>query len=256
MGSTPLYDALSADYDRFVDWPERRAHDLPFVVGEIGPAPRRILDVACGTGGHAIALAQRGYGVVGADISTGMIARARENAAREAVTVRFVEAGFGELATRVGGGFDGLICLGNSLPHVPDAAALREALADFAQVVRPGGVCIIQQRNFDLVACERQRFMPLQAHREGDREWLFLRFYDFEGDRIRFNMVVLRREGTVWTYDVQASELWPIFHRPLLDLLEEVGFGPVQVYGGLGRTPFHVETSGSLVISAGRRGPG
>jgi len=46
-----------------------------------GAEPRRLLDLGCGTGNHAIPLARRGYTVAGVDISEAMLARAREKAA-------------------------------------------------------------------------------------------------------------------------------------------------------------------------------
>ena len=41
------------------------------------PAPAKILDYGCGTGDIAAALAAKGYGVMGRDVSASMIARAR-----------------------------------------------------------------------------------------------------------------------------------------------------------------------------------
>jgi glycine/sarcosine N-methyltransferase len=251
MSETPLYDAFSGDYDRFVGWEGRLAYDLPFLVEELGRAgARRVLDVACGTGWHTISLSQRGYEVVGADISTRMIEHARENAAREGAPVRFVQAGFGQLAGQVDKGFDGLICMGNSLPHVPDAEALRETLVDFAAVLRAGGVLITQQRNFDQVWSEHQRFMPLQTRDEGNKEWLFFRFYDFGEETIIFNMVTLKREGREWEYQVQATELWPILQDHLVEQLEAIGFSEITCYGNLRRSPFAPEQSGNLVVVA------
>ncbi|MCZ7542154.1 MAG: class I SAM-dependent methyltransferase [Anaerolineae bacterium] len=165
--TTPLYDAFSTDYDRFVDWPARLAYEMPFIEAQLAAvSARRVLDTACGTGQHALALAARGYDVVGADVSEGMVARAREHAAASPYRARFEVAGFGALAARVGRGFDALLCLGNSLPHALTDAALHEALADFAAALRPGGLLLIQNRNFDAVMAARARWMPPQAHRE------------------------------------------------------------------------------------------
>jgi SAM-dependent methyltransferase len=251
MNETPLYDAFSGDYDRFVNWEGRLSRDLPFLEGELRRAgARRVLDVACGTGWHAIALSQREYEVIGADISIKMIERARENAAREGASVHFVQAGFGQLAGQVDKSFDGLLCMGNSLPHVPDADALRATLVDFAAVLRPSGVLIIQQRNFDQVWSERQRFMPLQTHDEDDSDWLFFRFYDFGEEKITFNMVTLKRNEGKWDYQIQATELWPIFRDHLVEQLEAIGFGEITCYGNLRREPFSPEQSGNLVIVA------
>ena len=113
-----MYDEFSADYDRFMNWPARLAAEMPFIEGRLQAiGARRVLDVACGTGMHAVALAQRGYSVAGADFSTGMVERARANAATAAPVlssvaggeprlgrgdVRFEVAGFGELALTFG----------------------------------------------------------------------------------------------------------------------------------------------------------
>jgi len=118
-------------------------------------------------------------------------------------------------------------------------------------------VLIIQQRNFDQVCRQRQRFMPLQTRQAEDREWLFFRFYDFGEELITFNMVTLERKGGRWDYRVQATELRPIFRRELVSLLGRTGFEGVVCYGNLRRAPFVPEASGNLVVVAYRaRGGG
>ena len=253
--TTPLYDAFSDDYDRFVDWPARLAYELPFIEAQLAAAgARRALDAACGTGKHALALAERGYTVVGADLSAGMIARAQANAASNQ-KVCFVTAGFGELAGRAGRDFDALLCLGNSLPHALTEAALRAALADFAATVRTGGVLLIQNRNFDAVIARRARWMEPQAHREPNREWLFVRFYDFNPDgTLTFNVLTLRRAGVgAWEQQVEATALRPWLYDELVRAVEAAGFGDVRSYGDMAGAPFDPERSGNLVISARRQ---
>jgi ubiquinone/menaquinone biosynthesis C-methylase UbiE len=254
MNETPLYDAFSGDYDRFVNWQRRLGHDLPFLTEELEHAEaQRVLDVACGTGWHSIALSQRGYDVVGSDISARMIERAQQNASREGAPTRFVHAGFGQLVRHVDESFGGLLCMGNSLPHVSDAQALRETLLDFSEVLRPGGVLIIQQRNFDQVWSEQQRFMPLETYSEDGEEWLFFRFYDFKDATIAFNMVIMRQDEGVWDYHVESTQLWPIFKDHLVEQLQSVGFDDITCYGNLRRVPFDPDRSGNLVVVA-RRG--
>jgi glycine/sarcosine N-methyltransferase len=103
-----VYDDLSSDYDRFVDWQGRLTAELPFIERQLASVrARRVLDAACGTGKHAIALAERGYEIVGTDLSVGMVEWARADAAAARIDVRFEAAGFGELgaATRPSSGF-------------------------------------------------------------------------------------------------------------------------------------------------------
>ncbi len=49
----------------------------------------KILDIGCGTGRHDIELAKRGYNVTGIDLSSSMLAKAREKAAKSDVNVDF-----------------------------------------------------------------------------------------------------------------------------------------------------------------------
>ncbi len=251
--AVPLYDPFSADYDRFVNWEGRLAYELPFIEQQLTASGAwRILDTACGTGMHTVALAQRGYDVTGADLSVGMIERARENVASAGVKARFVVAGFGELAAKAGDGFDALLCLGNSLPHVLTAEALHETLTDFATVLRPGGLLLIQNRNFDAVIAARARWMPPQAHREDSREWLFIRFYDFNPNgTLTFNIVTLRRdEASEWAQQIEATTLRPLLHADLLNAVAAAGFGDAACYGDMQGAPFDPETSSNLIVTA------
>jgi glycine/sarcosine N-methyltransferase len=251
VNQVPLYDALAADYDRFVDWKGRLSRELPFFSRLFDRhGVRRVLDAACGTGHHAIALAQQGYQVVGADLSPAMVERARDNASAAGVDVVFAVAGLGDLAAL--GVFDAAICLGNSLPHVLTAEAVACALADFAAVLRPGGLLVIQNRNFDRVWVERQRFMSPQSHRDGDEEWLFLRFYDFHGETVTFNMIRLQRREGEWVQVVESTELRPIFRDDLALALAGAGFGRVVFYGGYGGSAYDPAHSGDLIAVATR----
>jgi len=250
MSQVPLYDALAVDYDRFVNWEGRLAHEMPFferLFQEHGV--ERVLDAACGTGQHALALARRGYDVVGADLSAPMIERARQNAAAAGLDVAFVVAGLGDLA-RLGENLDAVLCLGNSLPHLLTAAEVADALVDFAAVLRPGGLLVIQNRNLDRVWAEQERFMPPQVHREEGQEWLFVRFYDFHRTTLTFNMLRLRRGQEGWEQDVEATDLRPIFQRDLGLGLAEAGFAQVAFYGDYEGSAFDAQESGDLIAVA------
>jgi SAM-dependent methyltransferase len=247
-----MYDDFSVDYDRFVNWPERLAMELPFIEGQLQAAAAcRVLDTACGTGRHAIALAKQGYEVVGTDLSVEMIERARANARAAGVDVWFEAVGFGELAVRVGTGFDAVLCLGNSLPHLLTSADLAKALADFGTCLRPGGSFLIQNRNFDAVMSCGERWMDPQAYREGETEWTFLRFYDFEPDGLlTFNVVTLRRGGEgAWSQQVATTRLRPLRQAELLAALEAAGFGEIACWGDMQGSPFELESNGNLVVS-------
>jgi SAM-dependent methyltransferase len=248
----PLYDALAVDYDRFVNWEGRLAHELPFFLSLFrAHGVSYVLDAACGTGHHAFSLSSRGYTVAGADLSTRMIEQGRQNAVAQDVEVSFKVAGLGELVEAFGAGSqDAVLCLGNSLPHLLSAAELQRALVDFAGVLRPGGLAIVQNRNFDRVWAEQDRFMPPQSYRDAQGEWLFVRFYDFHPETVTFNMIRLWRTEGDWQYSVEATELRPIFHDDLVAGLGAAGFGEIRLYGSYEGSAFEPTQSGDLIAVA------
>ena len=249
----PLFDDFSPYYDLFVNWPNRLVNELPFIVDRLRQVgARRIVDAACGTGQHGIALARAGYQVTCAEPAAGMLRQAARNAAEAQVAIEPVPAGFSELHTALGGQFDAVLCLGNSLVHALTYQALVEALADFVAVLRPGGILIAQTRNYDRVLRERQRFMPLEAAEADGREYLFFRFLDFGEDLLTFNMVTMIKEGGVWRYEVGST-----LHRPLTMVeadaaLGEAGFRQWDFYGDYQGHPFEAEESADLILVAKR----
>jgi glycine/sarcosine N-methyltransferase len=250
----PMYDSLSSDYDRFVDWQSRLAIELPFIIEKLNEnSTRVILDAASGTGMHAIALSRLGYQACGADISRGMVERARMNANSAGVQTHFDIAGFGGLAQKFGSGsFDAVLCLGNSLPHLLSRPDLDQALVDFVACLKPGGLLLIQNRNFDAVIANHERWMEPQSHSEGQVEWIFQRFYDFEPDGLlTFNLVTLKRTmQSKWTQEVVTSRMRPILKVELLFSLSAAGFVSLIPYGNMAGAPFNPETSSNLIVVA------
>jgi 2-polyprenyl-3-methyl-5-hydroxy-6-metoxy-1,4-benzoquinol methylase len=90
---TQWYESLFANYGRSYDkesFTQGTLGEVDFVERELGAdRSKRILDIGCGTGRHAIELAKRGYRVTGFDLSEGQLRTAREKAAVAGVAVEF-----------------------------------------------------------------------------------------------------------------------------------------------------------------------
>jgi SAM-dependent methyltransferase len=259
MNNVNAYDQFSEDYDRFVNWDARLAVEIPFLASELKPqkpsenGPVFVLDAACGTGQHVIALSKLGFQCAGADYSARMIETAQYNATVNNLEIPFKQAGFGELAEAFGKeSFDRLVCLGNSLPHVLDEVHMMQTLADFRAVLRPGGKIIFQNRNFDQVMRTRNRWMPPQTHHEGEKTWIFTRFYDFDPDgRITFNIMTLFSErGGEFQQRMISTRLWPLQQAEMVELLERAGFTRIRFFGDLQGADYEPAASGNLVITA------
>ena len=257
MDPQEFYDSLGWDYDRMVSWQSRIAREAPFftrLFEENGV--RRVLDAACGTGVHAIEFARQGLRSAGADLSPAMIGQARENARAAGVEVNLQTAAFGELSRRFTGPFDALTCLGNSLPHLVDYSSLATALSDFASLLRPGGVCVIQNRNYDRLLRDRQRFMPPAAREDGEGETLFLRITDFPppaeraSEIIQFTIVTLKKRDGSWNQTACTTPLRALRRETIERALSAAGFSSTQVYGSFTLAAFDAPDTGDLIAVA------
>lgn len=254
-----MYDKLASIYDYFVNWKSRLAYELPFLEQQLrtlgeDPSQIRVMDTACGTGHHAIALAKLGFQMYGSDLFPEMVSLADANAKAAGEQVSFRTAGFGRISESFGqpGEFDAVLCLGNSLPHVDSNEDLKKTLQDFKQLLRSGGMLLLQMRNFDLVMGEKKRWMEPQTVKDGATEWLFLRFYDFEADgKIQFNILSLHREENAhWQTQLTSTHLLPIHSEQLKKELGALGFRDIQLFGNLAAEPYAANSSADMVLIA------
>ena len=128
----------------------------------------RALDVGCGGGLLAEALARAGATVVAADLAPGMIEVARLHAAGAGLSIDYRLASARQLAASEPAGFDVVTCM-EMLEHVPEPAALFDS---FACLLKSGGSLFVStlNRNFRafvvaIVGAEYlTRFLPAGTH--------------------------------------------------------------------------------------------
>ena len=128
----PFYDSFTAEYP-YDEW----LSDLEGWARDCGLRGRRLLDVACGTGNSFLPMLERGYAVVGCDLSPSMLARARAKADGRA---RVVRADMRALPWR--GRFDLVTCIDDSMNYLLSTGDLVAALRSMAQTLVPGGLAV------------------------------------------------------------------------------------------------------------------
>jgi SAM-dependent methyltransferase len=235
------FDELALAYDQTIDWESRLERELPFILASFPIGKRlRILDVACGSGRHAVALAKQGHEVYAFDISKAMIRFASELAASESVHVSFEVADMLELENRQSGPFDLIICLGNSAA---------------ASVLSESGVLVFQVLNFEAVEEQGIRFMPTRTGTLHSGEHItFSRFLDYTQGDIEKAILVLSSiiEGNEKSPVVETQSVLRITRQTILDAVEMCGLKQYELYGNYSKKVLEPQLDRAIVVCARR----
>jgi SAM-dependent methyltransferase len=115
---------------------------VALVVAVLGLEPgNRILDLACGSGVHALRMAVRGFDVVGIDIAPSLVAHCRQQADLEGIeSAQFLVGDMRELNSE--SQFDAILLLSGSFGFFDDAVN-QDVLARVARALKPGGRLLV-----------------------------------------------------------------------------------------------------------------
>ncbi|TVR63587.1 MAG: class I SAM-dependent methyltransferase [Spirochaetaceae bacterium] len=235
IGSDAFLDELRAQYEVFL---------RTFRV-------KTAIDTACGSGYHSIALASSGVVVTACDIAPAMLEKARVNAARHGVEIRFENAAFDRTHRVTRAPVDAVFCMGNSIPHVLHTRALEAAIRSFYRALGDRGIVVIQLLNYDRIAKSGDRIVNIR--RDGSDE--YVRFYDFlSKTRVRFNVLAIDWSGDKPTHRLYSTELKPYTLEQIIDSLEWVGFTDAAVYASMELAPYDDDASYGATVVARKAG--
>jgi len=189
--------------------------------------PARVLDVGCGTGHYAGALAADGYDALGVDLDAAMIAYARSHypAATFQVMNMVDIAG-------LEGPFAGVACIGNTAAHLnqDEFAAFIDAVA---RIRIPGAPWILQVMNWDYVLTQTEFALPVI---EGEGGVTFYRVYrEISASQVTF-ATRLEDGGQILFED--AVLLYPLRSEQIVACHEERGFELVRHVGSYDGAPW------------------
>jgi ubiquinone/menaquinone biosynthesis C-methylase UbiE len=143
VAEKPSKAGVQSGYDRWSEIYDEEANPLigleePVVREALGDgAGLAVLDLGCGTGRHAVWLANAGAKVTGIDFSEGMMEKARAKPGAE--KVRFLDHDLHERLPFADGTFDGVVS-GLVLEHL---SAPHAFFAEARRVLRPGGRAVV-----------------------------------------------------------------------------------------------------------------
>jgi glycine/sarcosine N-methyltransferase len=215
-------DDFVSRWDELIDWDKRAAGEGSFFVDQLQRANAfSVLDVSTGSGYHAVQLRKAGFYVVACDGSPTMVRRASTNFRKHGLMIPLHQCDWLDLDSQKLGTFDALVCLGSSLCHVFDQEIRHQVLKRFRSLLKPGGLLIVDQRNF-------------QAIRSGRFKSSGRYYYCGKTAHVGLGEVSDDLCEFVYTFDDQASfrlRVCPILPMQLGAEIETADFSRVHSYG-------------------------
>lgn len=212
---------------------------------ELGDEPRRLLDVPCGHGRHAVELAALGHAVTGVDFAVDNRARAEKLAADAGVGIEFHVADMRALPTLPM--FDGAYCMGNSFGYFPRAET-QQFLHAVAKMLAPGARFVI-----DTACAAESILLDLQRQwwtRVDDELTVLLECaYDPRESRLATTYTSLLRGQVV---DQRVAHNYIFTSGEIIHMLDSAGFTTRELLADLDDSPFELG-SDRLLLTAERR---
>ncbi len=207
--------------------------EVEFIVKSLGlEAGDEVLDVACGTGRHAIELAKLGIDVTGIDFNGTILEVAERKAAEQLVEVLFLKNDMRCLRFREE--FDAAYSFWTSFGYFEDESHDYVVLRRIAESLRPGGKFLIDLKSAETLLPE---FKSEQVHALDESGSCVLKHnvrIDFETGRTEGEWIFVEngRERTV------RSSLRLYNYRDLCALLREAGFDRIEGFDSRTGQPF------------------
>ncbi|MEV7084149.1 class I SAM-dependent methyltransferase [Streptomyces sp. NPDC093516] len=206
------------------------------------PAKARVLDLCCGPGVFTVPLARRGHHVTGVDLSPAMLDRARKRSADAGERVTYVQAD--ARAYEAPGCFDVVLNMFTSFGYFEDPTDNSRVLRTMYTCLSPGGTLVLDLAGKELLA---RKVSPPKVVRRGEDLMVQTDTVLDDWARLRSDWVLVRGERVT-----RASLVWFVYSAvELRRLVEEAGFGRVEVFGGFDGRPYD-ENAERLILRAVR----
>ena len=222
---------------------ERAETEIGLLVALLGlTGNEAILDIPCGTGRHALELARRGFDVTGVDRTASYLEEARRRARDENLQVRWVHEDMRSFSRPEA--FDIVLNMYTSFGYFEDVADDRLAARGFFDALRPGGRLVMELHGKENLAAGFSA-----------RDWV-----ELDDGR------VLLEERTIVDDWRAVRNRWIVYHdggryelefslrlygaAELVDLLRDVGFSEITVFGNLEGDPYDEHARRLVVVAA------
>jgi len=227
-----FYSEFSKNYDKIFPLNQKKFDllDRYFKNFKEKRSDLKLLDVGCGTGNYAIALAKKGYNIKAVDIDKEMVSLAETKIKEEKVNIDIFRMGMMNIKEKFKkNSFDGIYIIGNVLVHLK-----RDEIKGFlnltAELLKDNGKIFIQIVNYNRILNLNLGGLPtIYSEDESVR---FERNYEYDQkENIIYFKTKLINNSNNEILTQNKIKLYPLVKSELENFLESSGFKIENIYG-------------------------
>lgn len=163
---------------------------------ELGLSPAQgdiAVDLGCGPGCQSLPLAELGFNVLAIDFCQVLLDELAQRAGDARITA--VCDDLVEFDRHLDGAPDLIVCMGDTLVHLPDTLSVDTVIDRVCTTLKPGGTFIYSIRDYVADGPQgAERFIPIRA----DDRQIFLCFLDYRPTVVHVHDVLYTREDGAW----------------------------------------------------------
>jgi 2-polyprenyl-3-methyl-5-hydroxy-6-metoxy-1,4-benzoquinol methylase len=183
------------------------------------------VDLGAGFGMHSIPLARRGFSVTAIDTSADLLSELATHAAT--LPVRPAEADILSFRSHLAETPEVVLCMGDTLTHLPTLESVRSLLADVAAVLDESGVFVLTFRDYSSTLSAGQRFIPVRS----DADRILTCFLEYDEAHVTVHDLLHEREASQWKLRVSSYRKLRLAPDWVSEALENCGFRVVREAG-------------------------
>jgi 2-polyprenyl-3-methyl-5-hydroxy-6-metoxy-1,4-benzoquinol methylase len=235
----PVYTWMIGDIDAAFSRSDRELDVLPLQSKTGGTA----VDLGAGFGLHAIPLARRGFRVAAIDSYEPLLKELADRGG--SLPIRTIHANLLAFRSHTPQRVDAIVCMGDTLTHLPSQSCVESLFADVAASLGPGGVFIATFRDYFSTPLQGDaRFILVR----GDEERVLTCFLEYADTTVTVHDLLHQREGGSWRLRASSYPKLRLSPEWVVERLSSLGLsvrrdtaagGMVRIAAGL---PHHERT--------------
>jgi ubiquinone/menaquinone biosynthesis C-methylase UbiE len=175
------------------------------------------LDLGCGSGFQSVALARLGFAVTAVDISERLLQELAQH--RGSLPITTIQSDLRDLATFPNASSQVVVCMGDTLTHLPTKADIPVLFREIKRILKPGGKVIISFRDVNAELNGLDRFIPVKS----DPDRIMTCVLEFEPETVLVTDLFYERTQTGWSFHKSSYRKIRIAPSAVAEELRQAG---------------------------------